>query len=252
MSNGLDIDIPLREFGRALLVVLGLWFAAHVASWSVFQVEDVLRTLAGVGPIDPVAELGLTVTLTGLGFAVTAGSYLFVTGHTDRIDIRVPSSLAAKWGLGVSLIVLALITAVTLALAATGHSPTKHGVDVGDNPVYLIGLLLPVLLVGIPAEELLYRVAIQGRLREVVSPIPAIGLATGVYMLPTVLTHSHLSLSFVGVLSISGLIGIGAGVVYEKTGNLWAASAIHGVYDGILILLLYLTVTDTIPPTPFI
>nr|WP_303647111.1 CPBP family intramembrane glutamic endopeptidase [Haloarchaeobius salinus] len=113
--------------------------------------------------------------------------------------------------------------------------------------VYGLLLVGNLLLIG-PAEELLFRGVIQGRLRESFGPALAIGITSLGFAL------SHVPSYWIGGsdLLTSGvffaLLGIAAGGIilggiYERTKNLIVVALIHGLINAIavgLTLVMYL------------
>ncbi|SFS06182.1 hypothetical protein SAMN05216559_2988 [Halomicrobium zhouii] len=112
-----------------------------------------------------------------------------------------------------------------------------------ENPEVLL-LLIPasILLIG-PGEELLFRGIVQGRLREVFSPISAILVASFVFAMLHWFALSGGSPT--GNLVAAGLLigpAIVLGTAYEYTDNIVVPSLIHGIYNATLFTLLYVVI----------
>lgn len=95
---------------------------------------------------------------------------------------------------------------------------------------YLVMLLLAGLLVPL-VEELAFRGLLQGWLRERYGPRAAIGLSALVFAL----MHG-IPLLIPALLLIGGLLAW----LYERSGSLWPAIAMHGAFNAIMTTLLYL------------
>jgi len=112
-----------------------------------------------------------------------------------------------------------------------------------ENPEVLL-LLIPasILLIG-PGEELLFRGIVQGRLREVFSPITAVVTASFVFAMLHWFALSGGSPT--GNLVAAGLLigpAIVLGAAYEYTDNIVVPSLIHGIYNATLFTLLYVII----------
>ncbi|MBV0923221.1 CPBP family intramembrane metalloprotease [Halomicroarcula limicola] len=136
---------------------------------------------------------------------------------------------------------------ITLAQRLTGtelETGTNQAAQIGmENPELLL-LLIPasVLVIG-PSEELLFRGVVQGRVREVFSPVPGILIPSAIFagLHWFALTGGSASGNFValGILLVPALV---FGISYEYTDNIVVPSLIHGVYNATLFTLLYVTV----------
>lgn len=246
----MDLLSNWKQYGLALGSAIGLWLFAYLIVGTVFFWDGFVRPYVGLSGLDPVIDLLISGLLTSLGFAIAAVFYAYATRRSEIVSLEKPSRDDVRFGLSVSLIVFLLIIVATALFTYLGEPPAKHAHDVGDNPEYLLYMLVPMLLIAIPIEELLYRATIQGRLRETFSAPTAIGLATAIYLLPLAVAHQQLSLGVVGILVVSGLIGAGAGYVYEKTGNIFASAFVHGLYDTAIVVLLYLSTVGVIASSP--
>jgi CAAX amino terminal protease family. len=135
----------------------------------------------------------------------------------------------------------AIIGNIIVSTFVDAETGTNQAAEVGmQNPEVLL-LLIPAsfLLIG-PGEELLFRGIVQGRLREVMSAVPAILITAaffaGIHFFA--LTGGSLTgnLAALGVLTLPALV---FGVAYEYTDNIAVPSLIHGAYNATLFSLLY-------------
>ncbi len=224
--------------GSLLLEVVGLTLLAFL-----------LSVLFGVLFLFPLVLLGYDLFGTfALGGATVAGQIGFLIlayGYISYRDVEVPFQKPSKKDLkyiggGTGL---ALVTAV-------GLGSLLHHVDMmpespleelaASQPSFLLVLAFLSIVLIAPAEELLFRGSIQGRLRQGISALPAIvitsvlfgGLHLGNYLgslLPILL-----------VISIIVMISLILGFLYEKTQNILVPISVHAIYNVVLLVASYL------------
>jgi membrane protease YdiL (CAAX protease family) len=133
-----------------------------------------------------------------------------------------------------------------------GFVITQLEVETGNNQLGDIAMsnpgiilyLIPVMLflVG-PGEELLFRGVVQGRLREVLSPVPAILITSvafaGMHGFALVGGSMAGNILVLTLLLIPALV---LGTAYEYTGNIVVPAVIHGIYNSTIVLFLYIGV----------
>ena len=227
-----------KALGEALLVVFGAYLVASVV-------------LAAVNP--PLVNAGI-VTPGGTDeylaqFALQYAGFLVVTGWyalAVRDEPLIPWATPGRRELG-------LIVAGIIVLVGANNGITRlfAAVDVslGDNaavtvgsgePAYLLTMIAFSLLVVGPAEELLFRGVVQGRLRETWGVWPAILAATVLFGL----SHASVSGGLGGVVAYiltATLLGVLLGYLYERTDNIVVPAVIHGVNNAVIFAWLYLS-----------
>ncbi|MFC6906951.1 type II CAAX endopeptidase family protein [Halalkalicoccus tibetensis] len=185
------------------------------------------------------------LALQGLGFGSVALFYLLTRNEgMDLLMVSIPDFrdlLAIISGL-VSLFVV--LVGVQIVQTAFGIQSADHGlVERGmQNPELLLILVpLSILLVG-PGEELLFRGVIQQLLRirfgtiigitiaSVIFSIAHVGSLSGEGLFPTLITYVLLSVIL--------------GVSYEYSENLVVPSMIHGLFNAVQFIIIYLVVTS--------
>ncbi|WP_396610364.1 lysostaphin resistance A-like protein [Haloferax sp. S1W] len=194
----------------------------------------------------PLAESPSVVLLAALipsqlAFA-TVGILATVT-LLDGVPVRVPTRHDLQWvGLGL----LGSFGAVSLLVVASTFvdlSPLQS--VVGDaaeaNPGLLVALALLSIVVIAPAEELLFRGAVQGRLRATFGPVGAIGLASALFASLHVFNFVGGGVLVLVPLATLFLVGAVLGTVYERTDNLVAPIAVHALYNATLFLSTLVT-----------
>ncbi len=229
-------------FGAVLLGVTVLLLSAGFG-WSASSASTLVLSLIFVQGVG-CAGVALAYVRSRSLIASTVSSLLGTVPRREfSIGARLPS--LSDLGIAVAGYVLAILGAIigniivsTFVDAETG---TNQAAEVGmQNPEVLL-LLIPAsfLLIG-PGEELLFRGIVQGRLREVMSAVPAILITAaffaGIHFFA--LTGGSLTgnLAALGVLTLPALV---FGVAYEYTDNIAVPSLIHGAYNATLFSLLY-------------
>jgi membrane protease YdiL (CAAX protease family) len=141
-----------------------------------------------------------------------------------------------------SLVIWAVGTATItgLGLPAADHAlfdPTDDA-----NPSLLLLLVPLVLFVNGPVEELLYRNVVQKYLAERFNTLTAVGIASVIFAL------AHLPAYFTanpaGIVVTLGLLFVVSclwGALYAHTRSLVVVSAIHGLYNAVLLGMVYAT-----------
>jgi hypothetical protein len=201
------------------------------------------------------ATIGVAAGTTAFQLAKTvfqfagfvAPALLFVAAAGDR------SLLAANrpdgWELGLAVggfvLLYVLQYGLLVTLGVLGIAPVQNrAIDPESHqPVYFLWMILFSFLVVGPAEELLFRGAIQGLLKRAWGPWPAIVGASALFGL---LHYSVGSGTVAGALAyvlIAFLLGTVLGVLYERTGNLVVPVFAHGGFNAVAFAIQYLSVT---------
>ena len=237
-DDGSDWRLRLRHFGEVILVMIGAYLFAGV---SVSALTPALETLGVISADGNDARLART-TIQFLAIGVVSLWFADVVDTDRLIPYFIPNAR-----------ILGVIAGGTVALLTTNIGVnqliTRLGFESGENvaitagagdPGYLLAMVvISVLLVG-PAEELLFRGAIQGRLRESWGPWPAILGATvlfGVIHAPAVSGGTGAVIAYIVTAAILGVL---LGYLYERTGNIVVPAAIHGANNAAVFGLLYL------------
>lgn len=240
MRERADLERPevpdLGERARTALAAFGLSVGGFVAGVFGLFVVRLLVGLLGVG--DTEAYRLLAGHHIQFGFAVFAIGYLLVRDDRERFArLRRPTLVDVGWIVAGQPLVIYLGLLVGAVTATFLGHPTFGGasesIELADNLH-----LWPVALVGLygfaaPAEELVYRGIVQGRLRESFAT-PGVVLLGGLLF-----GFMHL---LVGLLTpevgLDGALtwGIGAtvpgfvwGLAYEQTDNLLVTSLLHAM-----------------------
>ncbi|MBV0924303.1 CPBP family intramembrane metalloprotease [Halomicroarcula limicola] len=230
-------DSPRRL--RAVGVAFGLLLAGLAVSVAFGIVFTVPLILFGTNVESPTAFLALAA-VGQVAFLLVGYAYVRSRGG---VRIRWPTRRDVQYAIGG--LVGALVAAVVLSVVVTALGVAPEG-SVFDDPIMAdprvaLGLAaLSVVLVA-PAEELLFRGAIQGRLRESFGPAAAVGLASLVFGSTHLLNYTGSVVGALGGVAIVTVGGVIFGTIYERTGNLLVPVVAHGGYNAVLLVGTYLT-----------
>jgi membrane protease YdiL (CAAX protease family) len=237
-------DVRPAGWPRALATAGLLGFAGPlVALFFSFVIVAGMQT----GLLPPLlALLLLVVTGQYVAFGGLAIGYLRYRSFSwsairEYLGVRVPSLRELLIVLGGWVLIFASLIVVSLLVQATGAQPAEN--QIGDVARQLPGII-PILIVAMflvvgPSEEILYRGVVQGRLREALSPAPAIILASAIFALVhwfALTGGSSGRLLTVAILFFPSLV---FGAVYEYTGNLVVPALLHGLHNAALLALLW-------------
>lgn len=233
---------PARSPALALLEAAGMTLLALAIS-----------VAAGVAFLVPTVALGYDLetawVLVGATAAGQVGFLAVAVGFVRRRSVAVPLSspsrtdaryvvagtvaaLVAATGLSYALVFLDLVPDSVIGEAATA------------DPTFLVALAVLSLVLVAPAEELLFRGAIQGRLRERAGPVPAIATASLLFGSVHLANYSGSLPSVVAGALLIAAVGSIFGAVYERTGNLLVPILAHGCYNAVLLLSSYVAMTS--------
>ena len=244
------IDAPDdRSPGRAVAVAVGLGVLGPLIA---------LVSVAGVGLINAVAGLGLIalvvlglffgqyVAFAGLAVGYLAARGLDGPGIRSYLGVGWPSLREVGLVIGGWLAILVLLTVVGGVVSALGaETASNQSAELAsENPGIIPVLIAASFLVIGPCEELLYRGAVQGRLRESLPAVPSIVIASAIFAAVHVMALTGgvgARLTTVALLFVPSLV---LGGVYEYTGNIVVPALLHGLHNAVLFTALYVVVTS--------
>jgi len=234
-------ESPLRTVGIALGIgVLGI---------GLLIIISLAIGIVGFGlQLPDLAVFGLATAVGQyVGFIGLAVWYLRRRGlDWDRVrsylGVRVPTLrefavvLLGYVAIFVLLIVVGIVVEVFLPEPAENEgAQTLAGAD--SIAVWAGAVLFMFLVVG-PSEEALFRGVVQNRLRERLSAVPAILIASAVFAAVHVIAlvgDPVAMLVTVGILFVPALV---LGAVYEYTGNLVVPSLLHSIHNSVIVTIL--------------
>ena len=226
---------------RALAVAVALVAVGLVGSGLVGAVPLVVELLVtGTFATDPLFGLA-SVVATMLAYA--ALGYAYARRYLGGLPARVPSARGLGLVVGATLFALALALGLGALLTLAGVEAAPSGLFelYADTPLFLLALAAVALLVNGPAEEILFRGAVQGRLRRSFGPVGAVGVASVLFAaihVVAVVGTLGAALASAGIILAVALV---LGVVYEVTDNIVLPSLIHGLYNATLMTIAYLS-----------
>lgn len=233
----------LKIIEGALIAVVALLVAIIVGrilvlSFGFFDVENIFIQI----PLEIVMVQGVT-------FGGVTLVYLYLRNlGLEFLNIRMPSLRDIVWivfGFG---LLLGIVMVIGFIIQQTGVESARNVIqERAENAPEAFLLLIPLsfLLIG-PGEELLFRGLIQGSMREVFGPIAAIGLASVIFAIIHFPSLTVQGSQFVYIFVVFGL-SLVLGTAYERTDNLVVPAVIHGTYNALQFLLLYLVTTGLLP-----
>ncbi|WP_159077050.1 CPBP family intramembrane glutamic endopeptidase [Halococcoides cellulosivorans] len=222
---------------RAVLTVLALFVVAMIA---MVVVGATIRAALIWGGAESEAMVLTALAMAAgevVAFALVAGGYLRSAGPSVSIDW--PSRREAGVIVGAVVLATALGAAQRAVLGELDPETTAYGADLvrAAPVVYAVLAIVGAVLAPI-VEELLFRGAIQGRLRTVTGPVGAIGGASLLFV-PLHLTVAPGS-PLVALLGASmiGLTSVVFGVAYERTGTLTVPIVVHAASNAVFFVLI--------------
>lgn len=211
------------------------------ASFAVAVWESVAASL-GVAEGTTASQL-LRTTFQFAGFAAPALLFVAAAGDRSLLPFSLPDRRQVALVVGGFVGLYALQYGLLSVLGIAGIEPAQNpAIDPETHtPAYFLWMVLVSLLVVGPAEELLFRGAIQGLLKRAWGPWPAI-LAAGA-LFSSLHLFGGVSPSTLAYVGIAFLLGSVLGVLYEYSGNLVVPAVAHGLFNAAAFGIQYLSVT---------
>lgn len=230
---------------RALAVALAVIFAAFLAASAL--VAPVTGALVAAGLVAPESVLwSVARTITQfVAFALAVGAFLALARDRDLIAVGRPTARQALLVAGGVVALLVLQVGFVQLLSALGLGAGQNQViatGAGAPVFYLYMIPVSILFVG-PAEELLFRGAVQGSLRRAYGPAAAVLVASALFGLMHVSGVNGTMLQRFLYAAVAAALGCVLGALYERTANLLVPALTHGLYNAALFLSQYLLAT---------
>ncbi|WP_439028208.1 lysostaphin resistance A-like protein [Haloarchaeobius sp. DT45] len=234
-----------RKVG-ATIAGAGLAVAGVMASALATVPVVVLLALDASDLTLPVYALLFVVGYVGLTLVGVA--YLLVTGRGwGFVDLKPLDRESLKAVVGFTALGVAFVLAVGVLTAVTSLETSENvnlAPGLAGNTDYLLLLVAVALLVNGPAEEFLFRNIIQKSLYRTFSRRSAIVVTSLIFALvhiPAFWTTNYGALvTSLLVIFVGSLV---FGTAYAKTENLTVVALVHGLFNAIQILMLYLALT---------
>jgi len=225
---------------RPVGVAIGLAVAGFLVNVGASFVAGLIAALA-LGPEAVLNDgtvqfaLGLPGQLLVFGFALG-----YVRWRSLDLPISLPSrneslligatvvaSVAAAFGL--TLLRRALSGSVTSTIGGMVSATPSLALWIGVTSVFLIA----------PAEELLFRGAVQGRLGERFGTWPSVAGASTLFAGWHLLNFDGTALGTLLAAGVVGAVSLLWGYAYERTGNFAVPVLTHGLYNLTLMGITY-------------
>ena len=228
-----------RRF-QAVLAAVALTIIGVGVGTLLGSVPAIALRFAGAERLVAVA---VSIIVTELVYAAVAVIYLVWTRL--RVTVRAPSLVAAGWIMLAVICLYVLQTAASLAARAFGAGGASSGLtEIGmKNPAFLLFIAVASVVVVGPAEELLFRAAMQGRLRRSFGPVAAIGISSALFAGAHVFGYSGAVAGIAIAIAVTFVISLVLGYTYERTGNIVVNAIIHGFYNAVTVVIAYLALT---------
>lgn len=230
-------ETRLRPIGVGIgLLVIGLLLniGVGVVATLVFGFDSVLN--GGTGFLVS-AVLG-----QGLVFVLAFG---YIRWRSQRVPFAVPSTDESLLIVGSVVASVLAASGLTFLRREVLSTPVEAGLAevIAANPsvAIVVGVLSVVLIA--PAEELLFRGAIQGRFRERFGVLPAVLGASLLFAGWHLLNFGDSVLGAVLASAVVGTVSLLWGYAYERTGNFAVPVLTHGLYNMTLMTITYATLT---------
>jgi hypothetical protein len=231
----------LRTTGWVLTVVAGAFVVAAVLS----SLGAALLRPFGLTYGTPLGRV-LISAFQFVGFGAVALAYFAAYDDWALLRVRVPTLRDLGWTALGFVGLLGLLYASSAVYRYTSLEPAESTlIAFGQGePVFFLYLIpLTLLLVG-PAEELLFRGAVQGTLVREYGPAPGIAAASAVFAL--IHWSSYAGEGLLVTLSTVLLLGGLLGVLYHLTENIVVPAVAHGLFNAVQFLYEYAATTGLV------
>ena len=243
-SEGPDGRAVAVAIGTALLLgILGPAIAL-ASGGVVLGINTVTGGLPLAASLALTLVLGQYVAFGGLAVGYLAWRGLDRAGIVAYLGVRRPSLKEIGIVIGSWALILVAITAVSAVIQQLGtETASNQSAELAmQNPAIIPLLIAASFLVIGPSEEILYRGVVQGRLRETLSPAPAILVASAIFAAVHVMALTGGLSGRLTTIAILFLPSIVFGAVYEYTENLVVPALLHGLHNAVIFTILYVTI----------
>jgi membrane protease YdiL (CAAX protease family) len=234
------------DYISAFSVALGLASGGFLVSY-LFQIP-LLGVLSAfnISVESTIGTAGATLT-QGIGFVLVVVGYIYYVGHPDLLNIRWPlaSNLQKTlrdfgWVILGFIVLVVLSRATSLVLQQTGFSAGTNQIirAVEQSPALALAMVILSFLAVGPGEETLFRGGVQGVLRRVLQPVPAIISSSALFGLAhvTAIVASSGASGIWGYVVSAFVLGFVLGSLYEYTDNLLIPIVVHGAYNAVIFI----------------
>lgn len=240
-----DFETRLRSVGHSLGLVIGAFAVGFVLALAAAQT---LFSLGFTFEADRVVFVVASSVFQFLGFYVALYWYFDRLGDYDELlHLRGPSLRAVGWVLGGLAVLVGVNLVISELLVNVGLEGAQNEViRLGrEEPVLFLYLVPVTVLFVAPAEELLFRGAVQGLFRQAWGVLPAVFLASGLFAVAHYLAlgADGSRLVTIGVIFVLGLV---LATVYELSRSILVSTAVHAGWNVTVFAWEYAAVTGLV------
>jgi membrane protease YdiL (CAAX protease family) len=246
-------DDALWRKVRALGMALVIGFLAFLLSQVVALVPALL-----VRPFGQTLAVAALTIFSGVGLVLSMYVYLRTRDlEWSYVDVDWPDLQAVAYGIVGLIVLYGSAIAVTFLFRSLGLPSATSSIEElarqMDDPVFLLVLVpLSWIVIG-PGEELVYRNIVQKYLYEAFSGWAAVGFASVVFAVVHYQQYADPNpIALLNTLAVVFFLSVILGYTYYKTENLIVPIFIHGTFNAIQFLALYVRLTtDSGAQPPF-
>jgi len=232
------IPTSVRTTGAVLALIASALLMSGIANLVIVGALGVIGWASNAVVVGIVMLVGRS-----LGYLVVAGNYLIA--NAERLPVGWPDRTDWGWIAGGTVVAATVLVAAPIALIVIAETSIETVLDgLWTGPLSVVGLAVLVRLgIVIPAEEVLFRGAIQDRIRACHSAPVAIGVAS--LPLAALQTAQLLALSPAAVLvaPLMLTVSVVAGLVYERTGTVLGPVVVRGGTELLSTTALVVVIT---------
>lgn len=231
-SRSLREKLPNRSAVRAVASALGLSLAGLIVGIVAITLFSIVKEMSGIAG----TQLGAETSGIQFGFAAVGLVFLVVADDPRRyVQLRWPTIEDLVWMLAIPIMVSLIGLIWQLLFLSSGHHEASSILEVGvgfaEQPILWLCAIGLFFLITAPAEELLYRGVIQGRVRPHLGTAGTVAVGAVAFGLmhaiPGLLQGFDAAiLAFVTTGGVGGLLW---GIAYERTQNLAVTAVTHAM-----------------------
>jgi membrane protease YdiL (CAAX protease family) len=239
-------DVEGRDASDYLLAVsvaFGLAAGGYFAS-NLLSIPLEVSLLAFGIPVQSTVGYAATTLLKGIVFILVVVAYVQYADRPGLLNIRWPSLSNLRqtlrdfgWAIAGFVILLVISQAVGLVLQQFGLTPGTNQIvrAAKQDPTLALYLIVLSFIATGPGEETLFRGGVQGILRRVLSPVPAVVGSSALFGLAhvTAIVAASGTSGVWGYVISAFVLGLVLGSLYEYTGNLFISVLVHGAYNAL-------------------
>ena len=201
-----------------------------------------------VGNVRFEVQFVLMIATFGLGLIATAVAFLWFTRRgLSYLDVRVPSLRDVGYAGGGVFALLGVALVIAVVYAQFNVPTTENSIErtAREEGAVLLLWALPLawLAIGL-GEELLFRNVIQKYFAEYLSIAAAIVVSSVIFTLVHIPAYYNPEpLAMASTLAVVFSLSLILGATYARTENLVVPVFIHGTYNAVIFLSMYVAMT---------